>query len=123
MMEKKALILFAHGSRDPEWSVTLDRICRSIRESSPETRVEPAFLEFTAPSLPESVGRLIGEGYGRIVVVPVFLARGGHLKQDLPILMDELRQRYPGAVFELTAAIGEAESVIQAVAAHVLTLR
>ena len=123
MMEKKALILFAHGSRDPEWSATLERICRTIRGNSPETRVEPAFLEFTAPSLSESAERLITEGFNRIVVVPVFLARGGHLKQDLPVLMDELRQRHSGTVFELTAAIGEAESVIQAVATHVLSLR
>ena len=122
-MEKKAFILFAHGSRDPEWSTTFERIYRAIGAASPETRAELAYLEFTKPSLQEATARLVGDGYARIVVVPVFLARGGHLKQDLPLLMDELRQSHPQATFELAGAIGEEESVIQAIAAHVLTLK
>ena len=122
-MENKALILFGHGSRDPEWAATLDRICHSVKERSPETRVETAYLEFTAPSLPESVARLAGEAYRRIVVVPVFLARGGHLKHDLPMLMAELRQAHAQVDFELSPPLGEVDSVIEAMAAHVLTLR
>lgn len=121
-MENKALVLFAHGSRDPEWATTLERICRSVRALAPEARVEPAFLEFGTPSLDDCAVGLIQTGYRKIIVVPVFLARGGHLKQDLPQLMDSLRQRYPDVVFELSAAIGEVDSVVNAMAMHIATL-
>ena len=121
-MTSKALILFAHGSRDPEWAMTLQRICQSVRKFAPDTRVEPAFLEFGTPSLPDCAASLIASGFQRIVVVPVFLARGGHLKQDLPLLMESLRQRYPDTLFELSAAIGEVDSVVNAMAEHIAAL-
>ena len=121
-MTSNALILFAHGARFPEWADTLHRLCAAVRTRMPAVRVEPAFLEFMAPSLPDCVGTLVAEGFRRIVVVPMFLAQGGHLKEDLPKLLDELRLAHPQVTFELTGPIGEAEAVIQAMAAHVSTL-
>ncbi len=123
MDNQKALILFGHGSRDPEWAATLERIGRSVVRQAPQTRLATAYLEFTAPSLPQAAARLIGEGCRRIAVVPVFLARGGHLKHDLPMLMAELRQAHAQVDFELSPPLGEVDSVIEAMAAHVLTLR
>ena len=121
-MTSNALILFAHGARFPEWADTLHRLCAAVRTRLPAGRVAPAFLEFMAPSLPDCVGTLVAEGFRRIVVVPMFLAQGGHLKEDLPKLLDELRLAHPQVTFELTGPIGEAEAVIQAMAAHVSTL-
>ena len=121
-MTSNALILFAHGARFPEWADTLHRLCAAVRALMPAVRVEPAFLEFMAPSLPDCVGALVDEGFQRIVVVPMFLAQGGHLKEDLPKLLDELRLAHPQVTFELTGPIGEAEAVIQAMATHVSTL-
>jgi diphthamide synthase (EF-2-diphthine--ammonia ligase) len=40
----------------------------------------------------------------------------------VPRLLDELRERNPQAQIELSGAVGEAESVVQAMAAHVLAL-
>ena len=74
------------------------------------------------PNLSECVQTLLGEGYLRIAVLPMFIARGGHLKHDLPKLITHLREQNPGVSFELAGAIGEAESVVQAMADHALTL-
>jgi sirohydrochlorin cobaltochelatase len=52
----------------------------------------------------------------------MFIARGGHLKRDVPLLLDELRRCHPQAQFELGAAVGEADSVVQAMARHALAL-
>jgi sirohydrochlorin cobaltochelatase len=121
-MTKTALILFAHGSRDPEWASPLQRVCALVRSQAPVLRVELAFLEFIAPNLQDSAEMLLAEGFGRIVVVPMFIAQGGHLKRDLPLLLDELRARHPQARFEQAAALGEADPIVQAIAAHVLAL-
>ena len=52
----------------------------------------------------------------------MFIAQGGHLKNDLPAIIDELRARFPRVAFEMSGPVGEAESVVQAMAAHVLGL-
>lgn len=119
-MSRTALILFAHGARDPEWASPMRRVCAVLRAQAPDLRVELAFLEFMTPQLSASAQALLAEGFERIVVVPMFIAQGGHLRYDVPHLLDELRARYPNARFELRAAIGEAETVVQAMAAQAL---
>jgi sirohydrochlorin cobaltochelatase len=121
-MPRTALILFAHGARDPEWADPMRRVCAAVREQAPELRVELAFLEFIPPDLRACAESLIAERCERILVVPMFIARGGHLKRDVPLLLEELRQRHPQTCFELAAAIGEAEPIVQAMARHALTL-
>ncbi len=98
------------------------RVCAAVREQAPELQVELAFLEFIPPALRSCAESLIAECCERILVVPMFIARGGHLKRDVPLLLEELRQRHPQTCFELAAAIGEAEPIVQAMARHALTL-
>jgi sirohydrochlorin cobaltochelatase len=121
-MSKTALVLFAHGARDPEWASPMRRVCAAVRAQAPDLRVELAFLEFMAPDLRDRVESLLGDGFERIVVLPMFIAQGGHLKRDVPLLLEELRTLHPQTCFELACAVGEAEAVVQAMAAHVLAL-
>ena len=119
-MPKTALILFAHGSRDAQWAAPLKRVQGALRARSPGLRVELAFLEFLAPDLNDCAQSLIDEGFAQIVVLPMFIAQGGHLKNDLPLLLDGLRTRYPQASFALRAPVGEAEIVVQAMVEQAL---
>ena len=121
-MSTEALILFAHGARDPEWAEPMRRVCAAVREQAPQMRVELAFLEFIQPDLRACAESLVADGVERILVLPMFIARGGHLKRDVPLLLEELQQRNPRTRFELAAAIGEAETVVQAMARHALAL-
>ncbi|MBK7355875.1 CbiX/SirB N-terminal domain-containing protein [Propionivibrio sp.] len=121
-MPKTALILFAHGARDPEWASPMRRVGAAVRAQSPDLRIELAFLEFMTPNLLDCARTLLAEHYQRIIVLPMFIARGGHLKNDLPQLINELRAQNPQVTFELAGAVGEAESVVQALAAHVLAI-
>ena len=115
-----ALILFAHGARDAAWAQSLRRVQAAIRQQAPDRLVELAFLEFMTPTLAECVADLAGQGARRIVIVPMFIAQGGHLKRDLPVMLDELRSTYPDIGFSLCTAIGENEAVVQAMAAAAL---
>lgn len=112
----EALILFGHGARDPEWAIPLQAIQGRVRLARPDAIVEMAFLEFMAPNLPERVGELVARGVGRITVLPMFIAQGGHLKRELPGLVEALREQYAGVQIVLTPAIGAAEAVIAAMA-------
>ena len=121
-MPNTALILFAHGARDPEWASPMRRVCAAVHAQAPELRVELAFLEFMTPTLRDCAQVLLAENYRRLIVLPMFIAQGGHLKHDLPQLISELREQNPQVSFELAGAVGEAESVAQAMADHVLML-
>ena len=100
-MPKTALILFAHGARDPEWASPMRRVGAAVRAQSPDLRIELAFLEFMTPNLLDCARTLLAEHYQRIIVLPMFIARGGHLKNDLPQLINELRAQNPQVTFEL----------------------
>lgn len=118
---KTALILFAHGARDPEWANSIRRVQAAIHCQVPDIPVELAFLEFMAPDLQVCTTQLIRDGATRIVVLPMFIARGGHLKRELPEILLALCSSHPAVEFVLGDAIGEHELVVQAMAEAVLT--
>ena len=111
---KTALVLFAHGARDPEWSAPFRRIRQNVAARCPGTTVELAYLEAMPPSLKEVLERLAKNGHGRIVIAPLFMAQGGHLKNDLPRLLEELRRVHPALVFDVLPPAGEVERVLNA---------
>lgn len=111
-----AIVLFGHGARDPEWAGPMRRIRDTVLARPDAPRVELAFLEFMSPTLPEAIAALVQGGATKVAVVPVFLAQGGHLKRDLPVLLDEARAAHPGCGITLATAAGEAEPVVRAMA-------
>lgn len=119
---QQAIVLFAHGARDPEWAAPLQRVRAAMAAQAPQQAVELAFLEFMTPTLPDCVAGLAARGCARIVVLPMFIAQGGHLKRDLPQMVDELRGRYPQMEFVLAGPVGENDAVIEAMARAALAL-
>ena len=117
-----AILLFAHGARDPRWAAPFEAVAASIRRAAPERVVALAFLELMEPGLPAAVDRLAAGGAARIDVVPLFLGTGGHLRKDLPPLVDAARADHPGVVIELHAAIGEHDAVVGAMARAALAV-
>ena len=117
-MEKSALILFAHGARDPRWAAPFHRLQTLVKEQLPQQEVELAFLELMEPRLPEAVGKLVASGCQQLTIVPVFLGQGGHVLRDLPVIMQKLQQAHPKVNFKLVEAVGENPAVLQAMARY-----
>lgn len=112
-------MLFAHGSRDPEWARPFRAIESRVAAANGDAAVALAFLELMQPSLPEAIDRLVAEGCGRITVAPLFMAQGAHLKRDLAQLMDEARARHAGVELIALPAAGEADAIVDAIAGWV----
>ena len=110
------LILFAHGARDPRWAAPFEAVAEAVRAARPGLPVRLAFLEFMAPTLPEAGAELAAAGCTAVAVLPLFLGAGGHVRKDLPLLMDGLRSAHPGVAFTLHPAVGEIDSVVAAMA-------
>jgi sirohydrochlorin cobaltochelatase len=117
-MEKRALILFAHGARDPRWAEPFQRLQEIVRTQAPDARVALAFLELMSPRLPELVLQLQQEGCGEMTVVPVFFGQGGHVLRDLPAMVEQLTQDHPGLQLKVAPAVGEDPDVLNAIARY-----
>ena len=111
---KEGLVLFAHGSREPEWAQPFERIAQQLSASHV---VELAYLERMKPTLDEAVASLVKKGAKRIRVVPLFLGAGGHIKEDLPTLAAAARARHAGVEIVLETTIGERQEITDAIAA------
>ncbi len=119
-MNKRALILFAHGARDPRWAEPFIRLQGIVQSQSPELTVALAFLELMSPRLPELVPELVEAGVDDVSVVPVFLGQGGHVMRDLPLIMAELKVAHPAVSFKIAGAVGEDPQVLNAMATYCL---
>jgi sirohydrochlorin cobaltochelatase len=114
--QKHGIILFAHGSRDALWRQPIEAVALRIQEVSPATDVTCAYLELTTPDLPTSAAEMISRGVLDIVIVPMFLGVGRHAREDLPLLIQQLKIDHPQVRFELRRAIGEEPQLTQAMA-------
>ena len=112
---KRALVLFAHGARDPRWAEPFLRLQQIVQAREPEVTVSLAFLEFMTPPLPELMQQLVQDGCAEVTVVPVFFGQGGHVLRDLPVMIDQLRLDYPGVALNSVPAVGESAEVLNAI--------
>lgn len=105
-----ALILFSHGSRDALWREPIEAVAQLIRQRSPHTPVACAYLELCAPTLAQGAIDLIA-AHAReiraIRVFPLFLGQGRHAREDLPVLVAQLRAAHPDVQIELMPSAGE----------------
>lgn len=113
----QAVVLFAHGARDPAWAQPVQEIRRRVAGRLPQAEVATCFLEHMRPSLPECLDALVAQGKLQVRLVPLFLGRGGHLREDLAQLLDAVQDRHPQLQLELLPALGEAAEILDAVAA------
>lgn len=87
-----ALLLIAHGSRDPRHAATVAALVEEVRAQRPGTEVATAYLDHCAPRIPQVVGRLADA-----VAVPLLLNRAFHAKHDIPAALRAAGSRLPVA--------------------------
>ena len=114
----QGIVLFAHGSRDPLWRAPIEAVEAHIRAHHPGVAVRCAYLELTTPDLSQAVEDLVDQGATAVTIVPMFLGTGKHAREDLPVLVAELRARHPHVQVHVQAAIGE-DPRMTALMAHI----
>ena len=109
---RKGIVLFAHGSRDPEWARPFERIAAALSKRK-EFLVRIAYLELMQPSLDTAIADLVASGAGSIRIVPLFFGAGGHVREDLPRLVAAANPPVPVTI---DPPIGEQAEVVEAIA-------
>ena len=101
------IILFAHGSREPQWRAPIEAVALQISARQPDALVRCAYLEICDPSLLDAASDLIAAGARQLRVFPLFLGVGKHAREDLPLLIAQVRAAHPDVRIELLPAAGE----------------
>ncbi len=101
-----ALLIVAHGSRDPRHAATVAALCSRLAARRPGLRVEAGFLDFCVPGVQEALARLAAEGEREVVAVPLLLTRAFHAKSDVPAVLDRARAALPGLTVRQARVLG-----------------
>jgi len=101
------VVVFAHGSRDPQWRLPVEAVAQQITQRDPSVAVSCAYLELCEPDLPTACHDLVKKGVNRIHVLPLFFGMGKHAREDLPTLMRAMEKAHPAVHFEQLATAGE----------------
>jgi sirohydrochlorin cobaltochelatase len=64
---------------------------------------------------------LLREGERRITVAPLFMAQGGHVKEDLREILDAIRREHRNADIVLLPTIGDVDGILNAISDWLLT--
>ena len=104
MSAEPAIILLAHGSSDPRWCETFEKLASPTLDSVPGSRI--AYMELAEPSIDAVVAEGVENGTRTFTIVPLFLAAGRHLRKDVPGMIAELEKAHDVSI-TLAAPIGE----------------
>lgn len=86
-MERKGMLLVGHGSKLPYNKELVESTGQIIAERYPDYIVKCAFMNMNSPSIEESLDAFRKEKIDALVIVPLFLAKGVHILQDIPGLI------------------------------------
>ncbi|MFH0129706.1 sirohydrochlorin chelatase [Variovorax sp. VaC1] len=110
------IVLLAHGSRDERWRQPIEAVAARVCQYAPDARVTCAYMELATPDLPTATAALIASGARAIRVIPLFLGMGKHAREDLPLQIEALRQRWPDIDFTLARIVGEEPELVDLLA-------
>src|SRR5437870_3549324 len=111
-----ALLLMAHGSRQPEANADLHHVVGELRRRGRYRLVEASFLELAEPGVEEAAARCVAQGARRVLLLPYFLSAGVHVRRDLAEIRRRLAERYPHVEFRLGEPLGRHPMLLAVVA-------
>ncbi|MFP4355333.1 MAG: sirohydrochlorin chelatase [Phycisphaerae bacterium] len=105
-MAADAVLLLAHGSRNPQWNQPLENLLDGLVSTTGREELRICFLQFGQPDLATTL-QVLGEANAkRIQILPLFFSSGGHVQKDIPAIVAEAQQKYDLSV-EVLPAVGE----------------
>ncbi|MDR0508830.1 MAG: sirohydrochlorin cobaltochelatase [Candidatus Methanoplasma sp.] len=81
--EKRGIMVIGHGSRLPHNKDTILFQANELKKMG-YVNVMYAFNEFDEPAVEDAFSEMISKGAEEIIVLPLFISLGAHLKHDVP---------------------------------------
>ncbi|MFZ7944454.1 sirohydrochlorin chelatase [Neobacillus sp. 19] len=112
----KAILYIGHGTRSKKGAEEAKAFIKRVIERIDIPIQEISFLELTEPLMEEGFRRCVERGATEITVVPLFLLAAGHIKQDIPLILSGLQERYPEIQVTVKESFGVQGMILDAVA-------
>jgi sirohydrochlorin cobaltochelatase len=109
------LVLLAHGSRDPRWRRPFEALLDRLQRALGADRVRLAYLESAAPDLAAVAQEAHRDGVLELRLLPLFMAGGGHVDHDIPVLARAAEALHPELAVSLAPPVGEHDAVVSAI--------
>ncbi|NQV61939.1 MAG: sirohydrochlorin chelatase [Alphaproteobacteria bacterium] len=94
-MTNIGIMVCGHGSRDVDAVTEFQSVADGIRARLPQYDVDSGFLEFATPIIRDRLEALRQRGNKRIIAVPGMLFAAGHVKNDLPSVINTYAAQHP----------------------------
>ncbi|TYS51883.1 sirohydrochlorin chelatase [Bacillus infantis] len=111
----EAILYIGHGTRSKKGAQEARDFLNRIIGKSAAPIQEMSFLELAEPSIGEAYGNCIHRGATSIRVVPIFLLSAGHIKEDIPDVLEKLKNIFPDVPVEMADPFGVQQAIIHAV--------
>jgi sirohydrochlorin cobaltochelatase len=119
MSEKIGVMVCGHGSRDEGAVTEFARVAKGLRKLMPEMPVEYGYLEFATPIIRDGLDKLREKGVTRVLAVPGMLFAAGHVKNDIPSVLNTYAAQNEGVTIELGKELGIDPKMMHAAGARI----
>lgn len=85
--EKFGLLVVGHGSSMPYNKELIENIAGMVSKKMPNAVTRTGFMNINKPTIKDGIESFKGTGVKKIVVFPLFLAKGVHTTEDVPGLI------------------------------------
>ncbi len=96
MTEKTGIMVCGHGSRDERAVQEFQSVAKGLRERISHLETEWGFLEFATPVIRDGLESLRAKGVSRILALPGMLFAAGHVKNDIPSVLNTYQAQNDG---------------------------
>jgi len=117
--EKLGIMVCGHGSRDEGAVAEFAQVAQGLRKLMPDMPVEYGYLEFATPIIRDGLDKLREQGVTRVLAVPGMLFAAGHVKNDIPSVLNTYAAKNGDITIELGKELGIDPKMIRAAGARV----
>jgi sirohydrochlorin cobaltochelatase len=118
-MSNTAVLLCAHGSRDPEAIAEFEAFAAALRPRLSDVEFASGYLEFARPTIQDALTALTARGARRVLAVPGMLFAASHVKNDLPWELNRFAANNPGIEVRFGRELAIDPKLLQAAAERI----
>ncbi|KAB2936331.1 MAG: sirohydrochlorin chelatase [Candidatus Contendobacter sp.] len=108
-----AVLLIGHGTRRAAGVAEFRALADQLQQALPDRACLAGFLELVEPDLPEALERLRRQGFRRVTALPALLLAAGHVKNDIPAILNAFQAEHPEMSITFGADLGIHPNLLQ----------
>ena len=108
-----AVLLIGHGTRRAAGVAEFHHLADQLQQALPDHACLAGFLELVEPDVPEALETLRQRGFQRIIALPALLMAAGHVKNDIPVMLNAFQAEHPEVHITFGADLGIHPNLLQ----------